>query len=381
VGDTVRLSAVGLDKNGYPVADPALVWRSGSGCVASFLQPNNYGGMYTGPSALVTARGAGEASIIVTPFGGRADTAAVSVTGAPAGEPEIAYRSLWGIEALCAVRGAPTVLIPVELTGDDPDGLYLFWGLAWSPDGARLAFYGRSHSLNCGLHIVRASGSEVQQISDRCSERAAWSPDGTALAFSPANTDTIYVVNADGSNPRPLFAFGPGRSVDGLTWSPDGTKLAFVGRGAGLGSCIFVMNANGSGAVCLGDTQGSGDSPAWSPDGSQLAFVRSDYLLGSSDIWLINPDGSGATNLTQGNPALAAAPAWSPDGSRLVFSGEGRVEGVDQDVAQLFVINRDGTGLQQLDTGGWNASGPTWRRVAPPAAARALTGARRGWER
>src|SRR5439155_1597232 len=162
----------------------------------------------------------------------------VSVTGAPAGEPEIAYRSLWGIEALCAVRGAPTVLIPVELTGDDPDGLYLFWGLAWSPDGARLAFYGRSHSLNCGLHIVR-----------------------------------------------------------------------------------------GSGAVCLGDTQGSGDSPAWSPDGSQLAFVRSDYLLGSSDIWLINPDGSGATNLTQGNPALAAAPAWSPDGSRLVFSGEGRVEG------------------------------------------------------
>src|SRR2546430_125411 len=88
----------------------------------------------------------------------------------------------------------------------------------------------------------------------------------------------------------PLFAFGPGRSVDGLTWSPDGTKLAFVGRGAGLGSCIFVMNANGSGAVCLGDTQGSGDSPAWSPDGSQLAFGRSDYLLGSSDIWLINPD-------------------------------------------------------------------------------------------
>ncbi len=383
VGDTVRLSAVGLDKNGYPVADAALVWRSGSGCVASFLQPNNYGGLYSGPSALVTARGAGEASIIVSPLGGRADTAAVSVTGAPAGEPEIAYRSVWGIEALCAVGGARTVLILEDFTGDDPDGLYEFWGLAWSPDGARLAFYGRSHSLNCGLYIVRANGSEVQQISDRCSDHDAWSPDGTALAFSPANTDTIYVVNADGSNLRPLFAFGPGRSVDGLTWSPDGTKLAFVGRGAGLGSCIFVMNANGSGAVCLADTQRSGDSPAWSPDGSQLAFGRSDYLLGSSDIWLINPDGSGATNLTQGNGAFvgADAPAWSPDGSRLVFEGGGRVEGVDQDVGQLFVINRDGTGLQQLDTGGWVASGPSWRRVAPPAAARALTGARRGWDR
>src|SRR5258705_8405910 len=93
--------------------------------------------------------------------------------------------------------------------------------------------------------------------------------------------------------------------------------------------------------------------------------------------------GSRATPRTEGRVRGGGgrAPAWSPHGSRLVFEGGGRVEGVDQDVGQLFVINRDGTGLQQLDTGGWVASGPSWRRVAPPAAARALTGARRGWDR
>jgi len=338
----------------------------------------------------VTARGAGETSIIATPLGGSAggtDTAAVSVTGAPAGEAEIAYTGYYGIEAFCADGDSRTVLIWAGNYDEAVDGyiglsIYGFWDPAWSPDGARLAFHRVTlfptpgAPPSCGIYVARADGSEMRQISDRCGYGLAWSPDGTRLAFS-VYTDTIYVVNADGSNVRPLFAFGSGRGVSDPTWSPDGTKLAFGGYwqdSPGNGTrCIFVINTNGSGPACLGDTQGSGSDPAWSPDGSQLAFVRSDYLLGTSDIWLINPDGSGATNLTQG-----AGPAWSPDGSRLVF---------DQDdvAGDLWVVNRDGTGLHQLGTDGsyrtYYVSDPTWRRVAPPAAARALTGARRGWER
>jgi len=143
------------------------------------------------------------------------------------------------------------------------------------------------------------------------------------------------------------------------TWSPDGTQLAFEAWELSNSSYVYVMNADGSGAHSLRNTAG-GWSPAWSPDGSQLAFGRRDEL-GHSDIWLINPDGSGATNLTQGNGAFAMTPAWAPDGSRLVF--EGRI--LDSNGGHLFVINRDGTGLQQLDNGGDEAvpvSGPTWRR-------------------
>ena len=384
-GDTVRLSPLGLDKNGYPVTDGLFVFLSGSGCVAS-LPGSDAIFPSAQSSALVMARGAGETSIIVTPVSaiglGRPDTATVTVTGPPAGEAEIAYRTSWGIEALCAVGGARTVLIRAVDATEPYERHFDFSQQAWSPDGARLAFYRESYpSSSCGLYIARADGSEAQQISDRCGDRPAWSPDGTKVAFG-VGTDTIYVVNADGSNLRPLFAFGPGL-VSWPTWSPDGTKLAFAGERPDDDGCIFVMNADGSGAVCLGETRhGLPRTPAWSPDGSQLAFARSD-ALGHRHIWLINPDGSGATNLTQGNGALAVAsvPAWSPDGSRLVF--EGWVES-RAGLTQLFVINRDGTGLQQLDTGGSRtgpSSRPTWRRLASPPAARVLTGARRGWER
>jgi Tol biopolymer transport system component/uncharacterized protein YjdB len=353
VGDTVRLSAVGLDKNGYPVADAVFLWRSASGCVAS-IPANSLMPGWWGPSPLVTARGAGETLIIAEPFayggGGQSDTAAVSVTGAPAQYAEIAYSTARGIEAFCSREGR-TVLIPSQTVvfpsgGDDT---FQPVGPAWSPDGARVAFSGLHYErvVGCGIYVARADGSQMNRVADACG-RPAWSPDGMKLALSRA--DTIYVVNADGSNVRPLFALGPGNWVAEPAWSPDGTTLAFGGNDG----CLYVMNADGSGVVC----RGLGRSPAWSADGSQLAFAR------SGDIWLMNRDGSNVTNLTNGNgPPAPAYPAWSPNGLRLVF--EGLVDGYDW-MGQLFVINRDGTGLQQLDTDGWNSSYPAWRPASTP---------------
>jgi TolB protein len=58
-----------------------------------------------------------------------------------------------------------------------------------------------------------------------------------------SNSDKIYLMNADGSNQRPLTAesaydFSP-------SWSPDGKPIAFVNERAGNAQ-IFVMNADGS---------------------------------------------------------------------------------------------------------------------------------------
>ena len=73
--------------------------------------------------------------------------------------------------------------------------------------------------------------------------------------------------------------------------------------------------------------------PAWSPDGSKIVFVR----VGNK-LWLMNADGSGVTQLTDGRSRLSS-PAWSPDGSKIVFV-------VDR--GPRLLMNADGTGLTQL---------------------------------
>src|SRR5437660_10691983 len=66
------------------------------------------------------------------------------------------------------------------------------------------------------------------------------------------------------------------------------------------GSGIFVMNPDGTGQTNLSN----GSSPTWSPDGSQIAFAAPAQYW---DIFTINADGSNRRQLTfYGNPEGAA---------------------------------------------------------------------------
>ena len=135
-----------------------------------------------------------------------------------------------------------------------------------------------------------------------------------------------------------------------------GRWLIVAVAGVVLVGGLLVTPALGLGDRLLGlirSTPGPLDvqTPAWSPDGRKLAFVsRRD---GNSEIYVINADGNGQENLTQ-HPARDSHPSWSRDGRKLAFVS--RRDGN----SEIYVMNTDGSGLRNVTRAPSNDLRPAW---------------------
>lgn len=131
-------------------------------------------------------------------------------------------------------------------------------------------------------------------------------------------------------------------------------KIAFQTYRDG-NSEIYVMNADGSGQTNLSNNSADDGVPDTSPDSSKIAFQA--HRDGRPEIYVMNADGSGQTRLTD-NPEGNNEPAWSPDGTKIAFtsSRDGNQE--------IYVMNADGSGQTRLtnnsaidNTAAWSPDG------------------------
>src|SRR5438132_375215 len=211
----------------------------------------------------------------------------------------------------------------------------------------RIAFHSNRDG-DFDIYVMNADGSRVTQVTHNTINEfdPIWSPNGQQIAFgriSGCCAAAVVVINADGSGERALADNGfPG------AWSPDGRQIAFNRNGD-----VYVVNLDGRGVTQL-TNDGTASPTAWSPNGQQIAFIST--RDGDEEIYVMNADGSGVTRLTH-NPGRDEGDraGWSPDGRRFVFSS-------DRDGGQLhiFVMNADGTGATQLTSGGFVDDDPVW---------------------
>jgi dipeptidyl aminopeptidase/acylaminoacyl peptidase len=97
-----------------------------------------------------------------------------------------------------------------------------------------------------------------------------------------------------------------------VDWSPDGSKLAFDDQEGSVDSDIYTINPDGTGQTSLtGDSYSGYDAnPAWSPDGTKIAFIEEDPATNGSNVWEMNPDGTGKTRVTPSGNVNERRPDW-----------------------------------------------------------------------
>jgi Tol biopolymer transport system component len=209
------------------------------------------------------------------------------------------------------------------------------------------------------LYTMTAAGANQRPLASSGDDSfaPAWSPDGTRVVFDRVvgENDNIYVTDASGSSVTRLTT---GSAIDeNASWSPDGTRIVFdSSAGGGDNQKIWVMNSDGTGATQLTSPAASFDDvvPVFSPDGTKIAFA-SDRPDGIPHIWVMNADGSGQTQLTTGSLVDTGSLSWSPDGSKIAFTSN-RAGNLD-----VWVMNANGTGLKDLTPSTPGVDGdPAW---------------------
>lgn len=187
------------------------------------------------------------------------------------------------------------------------------------------------------------------------------------------NAQGLFLINADGSGWLQLRQAPAGDEIVLLpgALSPNSVKVAFS---LNASRQIYIVNVDGSG---LTQVAPEGMCPAWSPDGVSLAFraaeVR-DYpqLTG---IFLLRPQGkSGSVEINGANGSelfwlteQVGCPIWSPDGGQVAFAAALPTEQLPERYG-IYRVNADGSSLELISSNRYVLDLLTWspegRRLA-----------------
>jgi len=243
------------------------------------------------------------------------------------------------------------------------------------------------------IYYMKANSQDKIKLGQSGDGQPAWSPDGNTIAFI-SNKDgdvnkQIYTMDVDGKNIKKLTSIGEGARYP--VWSPDGKKIAFISNLRAIPpdppflespygpNSLYVMNADGSGLLNISEGRdGWYFSPMWSPDGKKLVFIccTSDkHLVYWPNIFVINVDGTGRSDITNTKEDSEIAPCWSPDGQNIAFLSNRNIsenEGgkKNADCWNLYVMKNDGTEVRRInaDFPGWDGYGGLSRNYSDPSA-------------
>jgi serine/threonine protein kinase len=315
---------------------------------------------------------------------------------------------------VAVVGGEPRKVVDNALFGD------------WSPDGRQIVFVRQKNQpgeSNTILGKADADGGAERVIfesksdgpihanptwSSEVHEHIRWSPDGETIAvtqggLASATPSSIFLMGADGKNPRTITPAGGGFYLSSLAWlgTPNEviyTQTQTVGSVAGgtrgirhnLQSGKFqqifsstditsVVDVLSTGRVVFDSARPSqslreidlrgkpgsiaerlltrGNShdrqPTYSPNGEAILF--SSNRSGNLDLWEVSTR-TGALRRITDDPSNDWDPAYSPDGKNIVWSSNRSGH------QEIWTARADGGSPRQVSNDGQDAENPVFLR-------------------
>ena len=246
---------------------------------------------------------------------------------------------------------------------------------AWAPNGKQILFSSDRTGDTFDLYLMDAEGKNVQKVfkDNEYRRDATWSPNGKHIVYAQA--DRRKAIFAHGARFSPtaehtLYIATPnGTSIEKLTkgfcpsWSPDGSEIVYVVTGLDHTPLGVFDLATRTRKVLLPKELPWTTSPVWSPQGDKIAFgklngagfnERGGLRFRKAALYIINSDGTGLQEMSDG--LFAFNPSWSPQGDQLIYNNIGA------ESLQLYKIDVNGGNPTQLTIDGSN-TGPQWSNV------------------
>lgn len=213
------------------------------------------------------------------------------------------------------------------------------------------------------IKVSNRTGSWVKPLTGARAQywRPRWHPSGRRILYAQvalngrADAD-LMLMSPRGRHKRVLLP-GEGRNfVENMAWSPDGRRIAMV-MDRGRISDLWVYTLSTGELKPLGVYRHPDRIP-WDVDwsGAGVAFSAYDFTSPSedSDVYLVQPDGSGLRQITDTPDRSERGPRFSPDGQRLLYVAFGRCGGY------VVLANADGSSPERARGVGCHLESASW---------------------
>ncbi|MCL0043364.1 DUF5050 domain-containing protein, partial [Dehalococcoidia bacterium] len=199
------------------------------------------------------------------------------------------------------------------------------------------------------IYLMNSDGSNKHAVTSVYGIEPSLSKDGEKIVFRADNS--LAVINVDGTNLTTLITQQAQTSVMQPKISDDGGKVVFTYTFSGYYD-IYTININGTGLTNISNSSSSyEETPAWSPDGQKIAFASN--RDGNQEIYVMDADGSNPTRLTNASGA-DSNPSWSPDGTKIAFHSQ------RDGNREIYIMNTDGSNQINVTNNSATDVYPSW---------------------